>query len=268
MKLKSLLVENILPDSIKRQANHMGINWDSDPEFLMFLKDLTDKDSIDKLTPDEIKLVYMELLSGKYGTKKSKAFFNPEPLQYGYGSLEAFINGETMQVHYEGHYMSYIKKLNAELYLLDKKPEKKIEDLISNVSKYSKTIKDNAGGYYNHNIFWQVINPAPQAPNTKVLNLIEASFKSIEAFKNKFEEKANSHFGSGWVWLVLDKKELKIVTTRNQDNPLMNDKNLKILLGLDLWEHSYYLKYKNKKDEYVKNFWNVACWCLANSIVK
>ena len=196
MKLKQLLVENILPDAIKRQANHMGINWESDPEFIVFIKDLTNKDSVDKLNPDETKLVYMELLSGKYGNKKSKAFFEAEPLKYGYGSVEHFINGETMQVHYEGHYMGYIKKLNAELLLLDKKPEKKIEDLISNISKYSTSIKNNAGGYYNHSLFWNFLSPTPTPPNEKVASLIDSTFKSYAEFKSKFEEKANGYFGS------------------------------------------------------------------------
>lgn len=264
MKLKSLLTETVNVSYVKNYLTTMGIEADSNPTFAEFLKVLVGKDSLNKLDSVEISKVYTALLDGKFDPKKSKTFFEPVELNAPYQSYQPFIDSVTMQVHYEGHYMGYLNKLNLELGTLDKKPEKKIEDLISNISKYSTTIKNNAGGYYNHNLFWSFITPNPAEPSEKLMELIKDNFKSLDEFKNKFEEKALAHFGSGWCWLVKDKNELKIVSTKNQDNPRMNDKNLEILIGLDLWEHAYYLSYKNKRDEYVKNFWTVACWCHAN----
>lgn len=185
-----------------------------------------------------------------------------EKLPYAYSSLKQFIDGKTMDIHYNKHYKTYVKKLNK---ALSKKNfgDVDLEDIIKNISKYNRTIRNNAGGAFNHALFWKMLSPTPKKMSDKLKSKIIKTFGSISEFKTKFEEVADKRFGSGWVWLVVTKTNtLKIMTTPNQDNPLMNV--IKFggfpILGLDLWEHSYYLKYQNNKSEYIKNFWDVIDW--------
>jgi len=185
-----------------------------------------------------------------------------ESLPYSYSSLKKFIDPETMSVHYNGHYKTYVEKLNL---ALDKKKygDLDLEQIVRTISRFNKTIRNNAGGAYNHALFWKMLTPNPQKPKGIILKKIEHEFETIAKFKKKFEEVAKERFGSGWVWLVVTKKNtLKIMSTPNQDNPIMNDieDGGFPILGLDLWEHAYYLKYKNKRDEYIKNFWDVVNW--------
>lgn len=185
-----------------------------------------------------------------------------EKLPYAYSSLKRFIDSETMSVHYNKHYKGYVKKLNKALSEKDY-GDLELEDIIKSISRFNKTIRNNAGGAFNHALFWKMLSPKQQRPTQKVLDRIKKDFGSFNEFKNKFEEVAKNRFGSGWAWLVLTKNNrLKILSTPNQDNPLMNiiDGGGFPILGLDLWEHAYYLKYRNKRDEYIKNFWNCVNW--------
>lgn len=214
--------------------------------------------------------------------------FQPVKLGYGYNELSEFIDEETMDIHYNKHYKGYVKKLNE--LLREKKVQLKSSDLlnlIKRVNGYGKKIKNQAGGAFNHELFWQMITPdkSKRKFQGEIKKLIENQFGSLEEFKKEFNEHSKSRFGSGWCWLILKpNKKLKILTTTNQDNPLMNifmnkDKynddsvvyksiNGKILLGLDLWEHAYYLKYRNKKEDYINNFWKVINWDFVNSLIK
>jgi Fe-Mn family superoxide dismutase len=184
-----------------------------------------------------------------------------EKLPYSYSAVKRFIDSETMNVHYNKHYKGYVDKLNA--MLKKRKGDHDLEKIIKNISRYPKGVRDNAGGAFNHALFWNMLSPTQQRPSKELIIKIKKDFGSYEKFKKSFEDVARQRFGSGWVWLVLTNKgTLKIMSTPNQDNPLMNiiEGGGYPILGLDLWEHAYYLKYKNKRDEYIKNFWTVVNW--------
>ena len=192
-----------------------------------------------------------------------------EKLPYSYTALKQFIDAETMSYHYNKHYKGYVEKLNKALEK-GKHGDLELEDIVKNISKYNKTIRNNAGGAFNHALFWKMLSPTTQKPTGEIYKKIVTQFKSLSNFKSKFEELAKERFGSGWVWLVLTKRNtLKIVTTPNQDNPLMNiiSNGGYPLLGLDLWEHAYYLKYRNKRDEYIRNFWKCVNWEFVNKLL-
>jgi len=185
-----------------------------------------------------------------------------EKLPYAYSALKKFIDSETMDFHYNKHYKGYVDKLND---ALSKKNygDVELEKIIKNISKYNQTIRNNAGGAFNHALFWNMLTPEPKKLKGPLYKKIIQQYKTFSSFKKEFETIAKDRFGSGWVWLVLAKNNrLKIMSTPNQDNPLMNviEGGGFPLLGLDLWEHAYYLKYKNKRDEYIKNFWDVVNW--------
>jgi len=189
-----------------------------------------------------------------------------EKLSYDYNELESFIDSETMNTHYNKHYKGYVEKLNLELEKIKGK-DLDLEEIIKNISKFNTKVKNNGGGAFNHALFWKMLSPKKQTIEDPIKSKIEKTFGSFEKFKEKFEEEAKNRFGSGWVWLILtDTNRLKIVTTANQDNPLMNTEKEKgyPLLGLDVWEHAYYLKYKNKRDKYISNFWKVVNWGFVN----
>lgn len=190
-----------------------------------------------------------------------------EKLPYAYSSLRQFIDPETMDIHYNRHYKGYITKLND---ALEGKNlgDISLEEIIRGIERYSKVIRDNAGGAYNHGIFWKMLSPTETKVGPETLKKINSNFGSFINFKKKFEEESKKRFGSGWSWLVLTKRgTMKIMTTANQDNPLMDiiKEGGYPLLGLDLWEHAYYLKYRNKRDEYIKNFWKVVNWNFVES---
>jgi Fe-Mn family superoxide dismutase len=189
-----------------------------------------------------------------------------DKLPYEYGSVSEFIDSETMKIHYTKHYKTYVEKLNLELEKI-KGADLDIEEIIKKISKFNKSVKNNGGGAFNHALFWKMLSPKKQELKDPLLSKIKKEFGSFEEFKNKFEEIGKARFGSGWVWLILTKNnKLKITTTSNQDNPLMNTEtdNGYPLLGLDLWEHAYYLKYRNMRDKYIKNFWGVVNWSFVN----
>ena len=189
-----------------------------------------------------------------------------DKLPYTYDSLNRFIDSETMKTHYKKHYTTYVEKLNVELEKV-KGPDLELEEIVKKISRFNKVVKNNGGGAFNHALFWKMLSPKKQELKDPLLSKIKKEFGSFEKFKEKFEEEGKSRFGSGWVWLIITKNNrLKITTTANQDNPLMNTEkeNGYPLLGLDLWEHAYYLKYKNKRDEYISNFWKVVNWDFVN----
>jgi len=185
-----------------------------------------------------------------------------EKLPYSYSALKPFIDSETMDFHYNKHYKGYVDKLNDAL-SKKKYGDLELEQIIKNISRYDKSIRNNAGGAFNHALFWNMLSPKTQKLTGELYKKITKKWGTFTNFKKEFETAAKDRFGSGWVWLVLTaKNQLKIMTTPNQDNPLMNiiDGGGFPLLGLDLWEHAYYLKYRNKRDDYILNFWKVVNW--------
>jgi Fe-Mn family superoxide dismutase len=190
-----------------------------------------------------------------------------DKLPYGYSSLKKFIDSKTMDVHYNKHYKGYVDKLNDAL--KDKKGDLELEDIIKTISKYDNKVRNNAGGAFNHALFWKMLSPKKQRPHGEIYEKIKKDFGNIKKLKDEFNQAAKDRFGSGWAWLYLSKDgKLKIMSTPNQDNPLMNvvKKGGFPLLGLDVWEHAYYLKYQNKRDEYISKFWDVVNWGFVNDL--
>lgn len=185
-----------------------------------------------------------------------------EKLPYSYTALKQFIDPETMNFHYNKHYKGYVDKLNDAL-SKKKYGDLDLEKIIKTISRFDKNIRNNAGGAFNHALFWNMLTPNPKKLEGELYKKITKQWGTFTNFKKEFEKQAKERFGSGWVWLVLTSKNtLKIMSTPNQDNPLMNviEGGGFPLLGLDLWEHAYYLKYRNKRDEYITNFWKVVNW--------
>jgi Fe-Mn family superoxide dismutase len=191
-----------------------------------------------------------------------------EELPYSYSALRQFIDPETMNIHYNKHYKGYVDKLNNAL-SKKKYGDLELEQIIKTISRFDKTIRNNAGGAFNHALFWNMLTPKPKKLQGELYKKIIKQFGTFTEFKKKFETIAKESFGSGWVWLVVTKNNsLKIMTTPNQDNPLMNviEGGGFPILGLDLWEHAYYLKYQNKRDEYISNFWKVVNWDFVSKL--
>jgi superoxide dismutase, Fe-Mn family len=191
-----------------------------------------------------------------------------EKLPYSYSALKQFIDSETMDIHYNKHYKGYVDKLNDAL-SKKKYGDIELEQIIKTIGRFDKTIRNNAGGAFNHALFWKMLSPEPTKLKGDLQKKIIKEFGSFPKFKKEFETVAKDRFGSGWVWLVLTgRNTLKIMSTPNQDNPLMNiiDGGGFPILGLDVWEHAYYLKYQNKRDEYISNFWKVVNWDFVSKL--
>jgi Fe-Mn family superoxide dismutase len=217
---------------------------------------------------EEVKIKEKEFSKNYLLTEMKK--IGIEKLPYSYNALKQFIDRETMDVHYNKHYKTYVEKLNLALDK-DKYGDLDLEQIVSTISRFNKTVRNNAGGAYNHALFWKMLSPTKQNPKGLVLKRIEKDFGTIAKFKKEFEEVAKERFGSGWVWLIVTKNNtLKIMSTPNQDNPLMNDVKGGgyPILGLDLWEHAYYLKYKNEKNNYIKRFWDAVNWDFVEKLFK
>ncbi len=189
--------------------------------------------------------------------------FQLSPLPYAYEALEPFIDTMTMQIHHDKHHAAYVNNLNA---AIEKHPElskKSLVELLSDLNAVPEDIRtavrNHGGGTWNHDLFWQVMAPkAGGEPKGDLAKAVDAAFGNFTNFKTEFEKAANGRFGSGWAWLIKKGSGLAIVSTANQDNP-MSDGTAPIL-GLDVWEHAYYLKYQNRRAEYVTNWWNVVNW--------
>jgi len=192
----------------------------------------------------------------------SKKFTTPD-LPYGYEALEPYIDKETMMIHHDKHHAAYTKKLNAALENNSEFFEKNAEDILREIDSVPEDIRvavtNNGGGHVNHSLFWEVMGPeAGGQPEGKLLAAIKKDFGDLEEFKQKFEEAATTQFGSGWAWLSVDSGKLVVEKTGNQDSPLPEGRTP--ILALDVWEHAYYLKYKNLRPDYVKAFWNIVNW--------
>ncbi len=190
------------------------------------------------------------------------AQFSLPVLPYGYDALEPSIDKQTMEIHYSKHHDAYVKNLNKEVENLPTLGKLSIEEICKNISKYNTAVRNNAGGHYNHSFFWNTLSPVKSEPSPKLLAAIVSSFGSLDKFKEEFNNAAKSRFGSGWAWLIVTEGKLKIISTANQDNPLMDvvEVNGKPILALDVWEHAYYLKYQNKRVDYISAFWNIVNW--------
>jgi len=184
-------------------------------------------------------------------------------LPYAYDSLEPHIDAMTMEIHYTRHHKAYFDNLQAAVNGSEM-AEMTFGDLLKNISKFPAAVRNNGGGHYNHSLFWSIMSPnGGGKPQGELSEVINKSFGSFEAMQEKFNTAAKTRFGSGWAWLcVMNDKSLEICYTPNQDNPLMDVSDCKgtPILGLDVWEHAYYLKYQNKRPDYVSAFWNVINW--------
>jgi Fe-Mn family superoxide dismutase len=184
------------------------------------------------------------------------------PLPYAYDALEPHIDEQTMRVHHGKHHQTYVDKLNA---ALDKHPELHDHDLLQLLQELDRipadirsAVRNHGGGHLNHTMFWSILKKDAPGPSGSLLEAIEAAFGSLDAFKTQFADAANNRFGSGWAWLVVSGGKLEIVSTANQDTPISDSKTP--LLCLDVWEHAYYLKYQNRRAEYVNSFWHIVDW--------
>ncbi len=188
--------------------------------------------------------------------------FSQIALPYAYNALEPHIDAQTMEIHYTKHHATYVKNVN-EAILVEKITYTTPEEFFTNASKLSAKIRNNAGGAWNHNFFWENLAAAKgQAPAGKILDAINGAFGTLDKFKEEFAKAGTGRFGSGWAWLVEDNGKLAIGSTPNQDNPLFDDAEFKgkPLLGLDVWEHAYYLHYQNKRPDYITAWWNIINW--------
>ena len=188
--------------------------------------------------------------------------FEVPPLPYDYDALEPHIDEATMRVHHDKHHQAYVDKVNAALEGTEW-ADKPIEDVIANLSQIPDDkrtpVRNNGGGHYNHSLFWEWMSPdGGGEPSGDLASAIESSFGSFSDFQDKFKEAGVNQFGSGWSWLVHDGSGLAVVSTANQDNPLTDGKTP--ILGVDVWEHSYYLKYQNQRPAYIDAWWNTVNW--------
>jgi superoxide dismutase, Fe-Mn family len=188
--------------------------------------------------------------------------FELSKLAYAYDALEPYIDARTMEIHHSKHHAAYTNNLNNALKDTDL-ANKSIEEILKNISKHPMVVRNNGGGFYNHNLFWEIMSPKGGGqPKGDLLNAIIRDFGSFEKFKELFNGAAATRFGSGWAWLVKQGEKLIVSSTPNQDNPIMDVSEVKgtPILGLDVWEHAYYLKYQNRRPEYIDAFWNVVDW--------
>jgi Fe-Mn family superoxide dismutase len=189
--------------------------------------------------------------------------FELMPLPYAYDALEPFIDTLTMQIHHDKHHAGYVKNLNGALEKHSELGSKSLEELLADLNSVPEdvrtTVRNNAGGTWNHNLFWEIMAPnAGGEPDGELAAAIKGTFGSFADFKATFEKAAAGRFGSGWAWLVKKSGNLSVVSTPNQDNPISD--GMTPILGLDVWEHAYYLKYQNRRAEYASNWWNVVNW--------
>ncbi|HTG43211.1 MAG TPA: superoxide dismutase [Verrucomicrobiae bacterium] len=185
------------------------------------------------------------------------------PLPYPKDALEPFIDAQTMEIHHGKHHAAYVANVNKAIAGKADLENKSVEELISNMNAVPEDIRgavrNNGGGHANHSLFWRIMAKSGGTPSGKLAEDISASFGSLDAFKEKFEAAGMSRFGSGWAWLIVNKTgKLEVASTPNQDNPLMDGN--KPVLGCDVWEHAYYLKYQNRRADYLKAWWNVVNW--------
>jgi len=193
--------------------------------------------------------------------------FELPKLPYDYSALEPHIDARTMEIHHTKHHNAYVTNLNNAIAGTDAE-KLSLEQILADVSKYGPAVRNNGGGHYNHDMFWQIMGPnAGGAPSGELAAAIDLAFGSFEKMKEEFNKAAATRFGSGWAWLVMHDGKLTVTSTPNQDNPLMDVADVKgfPILGLDVWEHAYYLNYQNRRPDYVSSWWNVVNW---NAVTK
>jgi superoxide dismutase, Fe-Mn family len=183
------------------------------------------------------------------------------PLPYAFDALEPHIDALTMQIHHDKHHQAYVDNLNKALAGTDGE-DKSLEELMDNISAYPVAVRNNGGGHYNHTLFWSILGPGGSQPSGALANAITETFGSLDALIEKMSTAGATRFGSGWSWLLVSDGKLVVSSTPNQDNPLMDLAEVKghPILGIDVWEHAYYLKYQNRRPDYLKAIWNVINW--------
>ena len=182
-------------------------------------------------------------------------------LQYAFNALEPHIDATTMEIHHDRHHKAYVDNLNKAIDGTDA-ANLSLEDLMANISKYPAGVRNNGGGHYNHTLFWEILGPNGGAPSGELAEAINSAFGSLDALKEKMNTAGATRFGSGWAWLIVKDGKLEVTSTPNQDNPLMDVAEVKgtPILGIDVWEHAYYLKYQNKRPDYIEAWWKVVNW--------
>jgi Fe-Mn family superoxide dismutase len=189
--------------------------------------------------------------------------FELPALPYAHNALEPHIDTATMEIHHGKHHAAYVNNLNAAIAGTENEG-KSLEELMANISKLPAAVRNNGGGHYNHSLFWSIMAPnAGGEPTGKLADAINHTFGSFAAFKEEFAKAGATRFGSGWAWLCVENGKVKVCSTPNQDNPLMDvvtDCNGTPILGLDVWEHAYYLHYQNRRPDYISAFWSVVNW--------
>jgi len=195
-------------------------------------------------------------------------------LKYAYNALEPYIDEMTMQIHHDKHHQAYVDKLSEAIAKHPELADKSLEELLMSVNSLPEDIRtavrNNGGGHWNHSFFWDILSPEKQSPSAKLTEMLNSDFGDLTRFQEQFKAAALGRFGSGWVWLIkTSDNKLQIVSTANQDNPLMDIVEGKgtPILALDVWEHAYYLKYQNKRGDYVDQFWNVVNWARVEEIL-
>lgn len=196
--------------------------------------------------------------------------FTLPPLPYAYDALEPAIDKETMTFHHDKHHQAYVDKLNEAVDGDDSLKGKSLEDMFKTMSKLPKAVRNNGGGHWNHSLFWKLLAPQDQAgePSAALKAAIDSDLGGMDKFKEAFNAAGAGQFGSGWAWLIVQNGKLKVTSTPNQDNPLMDvaDEQGTVVLGADVWEHAYYLKYQNRRTDYLKAFWSVVNWNEVNDL--
>ena len=187
--------------------------------------------------------------------------FTLPALSYAKEALEPYIDALTMEIHHDKHHQAYITNLNNAIEGTEY-ADKSLEELVKQAGAISAVVRNNGGGHWNHSFFWEILSPAAGEPSGKLLTAIKETFGSLDGLKEKLNDAGTKRFGSGWAWLIVKDGKLEVTSTPNQDNPLMDVAEVKgvPILGVDVWEHAYYLKYQNKRPDYLKAFWNVVNW--------
>lgn len=204
----------------------------------------------------------LQNFTNKIRSNKKMAKFELPQLPYSYDALEPYIDKMTMEIHYTKHHNGYVTNLNKAVEGTDLEG-KSLEELLAMTSKVPVAVRNNGGGHWNHSLFWTLMKKGGGGkPSGKLADAINANFGNFDDFKAKFNNAAATRFGSGWAWLIVQNGKLVVTSTPNQDNPLMDIAEVKgtPILGLDVWEHAYYLKYQNRRPEYIENWWNVVNW--------
>jgi Superoxide dismutase len=187
--------------------------------------------------------------------------FTLPALPYAHDALEPHIDKQTMEIHHGKHHQAYVDNLNKAITGTEHE-NKSLEELVASAGKISPAVRNNGGGHWNHSFFWEILGPKSSAPSGALADAINSTFGSLEALQEKISTAGATRFGSGWAWLIVKDGKLEVTSTPNQDNPLMDVAEVKgtPILGIDVWEHAYYLKYQNKRPDYLKAIWNVINW--------